>query len=499
MDIRIHDSSCSTIDSTPSISVAAPSMDSDNGFLEFTILPTRKTSQASRPAWLVKFWREAGSVLVALGWGGGGAAGGSAPSAVDPRRLGTYLKALRSQTRVLLKQLPLWERAGIGAVAGGLAGGFTNATLHPLDTVKTKLQTKGSSLVYSGPLDVIRKVSAAQGIGGFYRGLPAAFLGSVLSSSIYFGTYELAKGGLSRDITLPLPFSGFRRGSATSSGSSGESQQDRSGLSPPDSGSGRGGGETSSRSGGGAGVSSVSSSSSSQVVLSCPVALVPPVAAALGNITSSAILVPKEVIKQRMQAGAAGSAWQVLQQTVAGEGVAGLYSGYTAALLRNLPTNVLNFSTFEYLKMAILHVRRATALRPHESMAAGAVAGALSAALTTPLDVVKTRLMTQARVAVAAAGTTGAKFVSCLVAMSAALAMPLGVVKTRLMTQVRLQWQQREQQRHRYVLTLPASLATPLNVVNTCLMTQARVAVAAAAGTTGARVTGTLLFLCSSD
>ncbi|CAI5524863.1 unnamed protein product [Closterium sp. Naga37s-1] len=369
-----------------------------------------------RPEWLVKFWREAGSVLVALGWGGGGAAGGSAPSAVDPRRLGSYLKALRSQTRVLLKQLPLWERAGIGAVAGGLAGGFTNATLHPLDTVKTKLQTKGSSLVYSGPIDVIRKVSAAQGIGGFYRGLPAAFLGSVLSSSIYFGTYELAKGGLSKDIALPLPFSGFRRAPSSSSGGrSGASEQDRSG-----GGSGSGGG----------GSSASSSSSSGVVVLSCPVALVPPVAAALGNITSSAILVPKEVIKQRMQAGAAGSVWQVLQQTVAGEGVAGLYSGYTAALLRNLPTNVLNFSTFEYLKMAILHVKHSTTLRPHESMAAGAVAGALSAALTTPLDVVKTRLMTQARVAVAAAGTTGAKAEAAAKAQAAAAYTYKGVAST---------------------------------------------------------------------
>ncbi|CAI7732068.1 unnamed protein product [Closterium sp. NIES-53] len=159
-------------------------------------------------------------------------------------------------------------------------------------------------------------------------------------------------------------------------------------------------------------------------------ALVPPVAAALGNITSSAILVPKEVIKQRMQAGAAGSVWQVLQQTVAGEGVAGLYSGYTAALLRNLPTNVLNFSTFEYLKMAILHVRHSTSLRPHESMAAGAVAGALSAALTTPLDVVKTRLMTQARVAVAAAGTTGAKAEVAARAQAAAAYTYKGVAST---------------------------------------------------------------------
>ncbi|GJP47247.1 hypothetical protein CLOM_g6458 [Closterium sp. NIES-68] len=367
-----------------------------------------------RPAWLVKFWREAGSVMVALGWGGGGAAGGSAPTAVDPRRLGAYLKALRGQTRVLLKQLPLWERAGIGALAGGLAGGLTNATLHPLDTVKTKLQTKGSSLVYSGPLDVIRKVSAAQGIGGFYRGLPAAFLGSVLSSSIYFGTYELAKGGLSRDITLRLPFSGLRRAAASSSGGS-------SLYSEKISSRGNSGGES---------TGSRQEGSGSSVVLSCPVALVPPVAAALGNITSSAILVPKEVIKQRMQAGASGSALHVLQQTVALEGVAGLYSGYLAALLRNLPTNVLNFSTFEYLKMAILHVNHSTSLRPHESMAAGGIAGALSAALTTPLDVVKTRLMTQARVAVAAAGTTGAKAEVAARAQAAAAYTYKGVAST---------------------------------------------------------------------
>lgn len=56
-------------------------------------------------------------------------------------------------------KLPLLERAGISALAGGIAGGFTNATLHPIDTVKTKLQTRGASKLYSGPLDVVSKVS----------------------------------------------------------------------------------------------------------------------------------------------------------------------------------------------------------------------------------------------------------------------------------------------------------------------------------------------------
>jgi hypothetical protein len=66
----------------------------------------------------------------------------------------------------------------------------------------------------------------------------------------------------------------------------------------------------------------------------------------VGNITSSAILVPKEVIKQRMQAGMVGSAGEVFIRTIRTEGVGGLYAGYSAALLRNLPSNIISFSTF---------------------------------------------------------------------------------------------------------------------------------------------------------
>lgn len=37
---------------------------------------------------------------------------------------------------------------------------------------------------------------------------------------------------------------------------------------------------------------------------------------------------------------------EVLAQTLKLEGIGGLYAGYSAALLRNLPSNMLNFTAF---------------------------------------------------------------------------------------------------------------------------------------------------------
>ncbi|CAD6227929.1 unnamed protein product [Miscanthus lutarioriparius] len=127
-----------------------------------------------------------------------------------------------------------------------------------------------------------------------------------------------------------------------------------------------------------------------------PPFLVPPLAGASGNVSSSAIMVPKELITQRLQSGAAtGRSWQVLLGILRADGFLGLYAGYAATLLRNLPAGVLSYSSFEYLKAFTLKRRAGDSLTPGESVLCGALAGAISAALTTPLDVVKTRLMTR--------------------------------------------------------------------------------------------------------
>ncbi|KAE9592540.1 hypothetical protein Lal_00028573 [Lupinus albus] len=126
-----------------------------------------------------------------------------------------------------------------------------------------------------------------------------------------------------------------------------------------------------------------------------PSVLIPPTAGAMGNIVSSAIMVPKELITQRMQAGTKGRSWEVLLRILEKDGVLGLYAGYSATLLRNLPAGVLSYSSFEYLKSAVLSSTKKDHLEPVQSVLCGALAGAISASITTPLDVVKTRLMTQ--------------------------------------------------------------------------------------------------------
>lgn len=200
--------------------------------------------------------------------------------------------------------------------------------LHPLDTIKTKLQTKGASEIYSGTMDAVVKTFQSKGILGFYSGVSAVIVGSTFSSAVYFGTCEFGKSVLAK---LPQ----------------------------------------------------------------YPPLLIPPTAGAMGNIVSSAIMVPKELITQRMQAGAKGRSWEVLLRILEKDGVLGLYAGYSATLLRNLPAGVLSYSSFEYLKAAVIKESKQAKLEPYQSVCCGALAGAISASLTTPLDVVKTRLMTQ--------------------------------------------------------------------------------------------------------
>jgi len=119
-------------------------------------------------------------------------------------------------------------------------------------------------------------------------------------------------------------------------------------------------------------------------------------AAASGGLASSLIRIPTEVIKTRVQTGQFSTARGALWHIAAREGVfAGLFAGAGSFLLRDLPFDAVEFASYEQMKLAWQSWSGGRELRKHEAAGFGAFAGVLTGAVTTPMDVVKTRLMTQ--------------------------------------------------------------------------------------------------------
>lgn len=103
---------------------------------------------------------------------------------------------------------------------------------------------------------------------------------------------------------------------------------------------------------------------------------------------------PFEVVKQQMQAGLHASTAQAVRSILRSEGVRGLYSGYGTLVAREIPFDAVQFVMYEWCKRAWA-ARAGRELSLLDNMAVGSLSGAVAASVTTPLDMVKTRLMTQ--------------------------------------------------------------------------------------------------------
>lgn len=117
-------------------------------------------------------------------------------------------------------------------------------------------------------------------------------------------------------------------------------------------------------------------------------------AGAVGGAAASLVRVPTEVVKQRMQTGQFPSAFGAVRAIASKEGVGGFYAGGGAFLLRDLPFDAIQFCLYEQLRIGYRKAAKRD-LYDHENAVIGAFAGAITGAATTPLDVIKTRLMTQ--------------------------------------------------------------------------------------------------------
>ncbi|TPX54805.1 hypothetical protein PhCBS80983_g05734 [Powellomyces hirtus] len=93
-----------------------------------------------------------------------------------------------------------------------------------------------------------------------------------------------------------------------------------------------------------------------------------------------------------MQTGQYASVAGAARHIVATDGVRGFYRGYAMTIFREIPFTCIQFPLYEHLKH---RTRTALHRNPNAGEAAlcASLAGGVAAALTTPLDVVKTRIM----------------------------------------------------------------------------------------------------------
>ncbi|QIW99092.1 hypothetical protein AMS68_004610 [Peltaster fructicola] len=127
-------------------------------------------------------------------------------------------------------------------------------------------------------------------------------------------------------------------------------------------------------------------------------------AGSVAEVAACIVRVPTEVVKQRAQAKLYPSSIAALRGILGQSRTHGmlhvwreLYRGWSITVMREVPFTIIQFPLWEALKSWSLS-QRTLGSRPKDVTAAesalyGSLSGAIAAGLTTPLDVLKTRLM----------------------------------------------------------------------------------------------------------
>ncbi|KAF1915221.1 mitochondrial carrier protein-like protein [Ampelomyces quisqualis] len=228
-------------------------------------------------------------------------------------------------------------------IAGAIAAFTVDLLVYPLDTIKTRIQSPDYARFYTNPST--GKPNAAL-FRGVYQGITSVVIATLPSSGAFFTTYERTKSLFTQLNTTSSSPNGF-----------------------------------------------------------LPIAVVHAGASSLAELVSCAILTPAEVIKQNAQMVKAGSPTNATIQTLTKfkSNPLALWRGYTALAGRNLPFTAMQFPMFERLKLAIKEYRDRRGLTTGTIWESGTItafsagsAGAVAAVITTPIDVVKTRIMLSA-------------------------------------------------------------------------------------------------------
>ncbi|KAF7309665.1 hypothetical protein MIND_00337600 [Mycena indigotica] len=221
----------------------------------------------------------------------------------------------------------------VNMFAGALAGISEHAVMYPIDSIKTRMQVFSASpvAIYSGVGNAFTRISSTEGIRALWRGVSSTVLGAGPAHAVHFGTLEAVRELASNMGSSPW----------------------------------------------------LATYLISQLWL-----------AQQPTTAADALMNPFDVIKQRMQVHKSEfrSVLTCARVVFRNEGLAAFYVSYPTTLAISIPFNAIQFTVYEQVK-DLMNPRRTYS--PSSHIVAGGVAGAVAAAVTTPLDVAKTLLQTR--------------------------------------------------------------------------------------------------------
>ncbi|KAK9322146.1 mitochondrial carrier domain-containing protein [Lipomyces orientalis] len=225
-------------------------------------------------------------------------------------------------------------------IAGGVGGGMGDSCMHSLDTVKTRQQGAPNVAKYKSMLGAYANIFREEGLQkGLYSGFVPAMWGSLPGTTIFFGTYEFTKRNM--------------------------------------------------------------------IAYGVPETLTHLTAGLVGDLAASCVYVPSEVLKTRLQLQGRYNnenfhsgynyrgTWDAVRTIVRVEGWSALFFGYKATLLRDLPFSALQLAFYEKFRSTTQIVMGSRDIGHAGELLTGAAAGGLAGVITTPMDVIKTRIQTQ--------------------------------------------------------------------------------------------------------
>ncbi|KAI9798340.1 MAG: mitochondrial aspartate-glutamate transporter agc1 [Candelina submexicana] len=224
---------------------------------------------------------------------------------------------------------------------GSIAGAFGAFMVYPIDLVKTRMQNQRSQrvgeMLYKNSIDCVKKVVRNEGFTGLYSGVLPQLVGVAPEKAIKLTVNDLIRTRLSETGTGKIwwPYEILAGGSA----------------------------------------------GACQVVFTNPLEIVKIRLQVQGEIAKNVEGVPKR------------SAMWIVKNL----GLLGLYKGASACLARDVPFSAIYFPTYNHLKRDFFGEGQNKKLGILQLLTAGAIAGMPAAYLTTPFDVIKTRLQVEAR------------------------------------------------------------------------------------------------------